>query len=229
VLPKTGKQSISSGKPSFLKIAPLENGKELAVKTTVRMRQLRSLGQNIWKKPVFRLFLAVACAIVIGITVAHAFIGSVSMVSGTSMTPTYEPNTWVYTAPISTPLERGDVVVIDDGNKDKQSVIKRVVGLPGELIHIKHGYVFVNRKMLIEPYLPRCVYTFPTKLPGVFLLGKDEYFVLGDNRPGSADSRNYGPVDRKQIKSRIPLPEGSARAYFSPHILPALPVHKLES
>jgi signal peptidase I len=180
--------------------------------------------------------MAIACAAIAGITVAHAFIGSVSMVSGTSMIPTYEPGTWVYTAPISTPLERGDIVVIDDGNKDKECAIKRVVGLPGEVVHIKHGYVFINRKMLIEPYIPRRIYTFPAKLPGVFVLGKDEYFVLGDNRPGSADSRSYGPIDRKQIKRRIPLPESSARAYFSPHllpayeaILPARPVHKLES
>lgn len=156
------------------------------------------------------------------------------MVSGTSMLPTYEPGTWVYTAPISDPLGRGDIVVIDDGNKE--CAIKRVVGLPGELIHIKHGYVFINRKMLIEPYLPKRVYTYPTKLPGVFVLGENQYFVLGDNRPGSADSRNYGPIERKQIKRRIPLPESSVRAYFSPHLLPAYeailpprPVQKVES
>ena len=125
------------------------------------MRHLRSLGKNIWKKPLVRLLLAVACAIITGVTVAHAFIGSVSMVSGTSMIPTYEPGTWVYTAPISTPLERGDIVVIDDGNKDKECAIKRVVGLPGEMVHIKHGYVFINRKMLIEPTYRSAFTPFP--------------------------------------------------------------------
>jgi signal peptidase I len=198
------------------------------------MRQLRFLGESLWQRPLFRVFLAVLAAAFVGITVAHAFIGSVSMVSGTSMLPTYEPGTWVYAAPISTPLERGDIVVLDDGNKE--CAVKRIVGLPGELVHIKHGYVFINRKMLIEPYLPKKVYTFPTRLAGVFVLGQDQYFVLGDNRPGSSDSRNYGAIDRKQIKRRIPLPEGAVRAHFSPHLLPAYeailpprPVQKLES
>jgi len=197
------------------------------------MRQLRSFGLNLWKSPLFRVVLAVLVAICIGITVAHAFIGSVSLVSGTSMIPTYEPGTWVYTAPISTPLDRGDIVVLDDGNKE--CAVKRIVGLPGELVHIKHGYVFINRKMLIEPYLAKKIYTFPTKPPGAFVLGEDQYFVLGDNRPGSSDSRNYGPIDRKQIKRRIPLPEGAVRAHFSPHLLPAYeailpprPVQKVE-
>ena len=182
------------------------------------MRQLWYLGKNLWSKPSFRIFLTAIFAAILGVSVARGFMGSVSLVSGTSMVPTYNPGAWVYTAPVPACLERGDIVVLDDGNKE--CAIKRIVGLPGELVHIKHGYVFINRKMLLEPYVPKRVYTFPTRLPGAFLLGPDEYFVLGDNRPSSVDSRNYGPVELKKIKRSIPLPEGTVRAQFGSHLLP---------
>src|SRR5439155_19030358 len=112
-----------------------------------------------------------------------------------------------------------DIVVIDDGSKE--SAIKRIVGLPGEMVHLKHGYVFINRKMLLEPYVPKRIYTFPRELEGGFLLAEGEYFVLGDNRPKSVDSRTYGAVERKQIKRRVPCPEGTIRPHFGSHLLPA--------
>jgi len=163
--------------------------------------------------------LAVAVAAFVGVGAARAFIGSVSVVSGNSMSPNYPPGTWVYTAPISAPLERGDVVVIDDGNKE--CAIKRIVGLPGEMVHLKHGYVFINRRILLEAYVPKRVYTFPREREEACILGEEEYFVLGDNRPTSTDSRTYGPITREQIKRRVPLPDGSPRAGFGPHFLPA--------
>jgi signal peptidase I len=182
------------------------------------MRQFWKVGKNLWRMLPCRVLVAATFAAIMGVAAARAFIVSVSMVSGMSMAPTFEPGSWVYTAPISHPLQRGDIVVIDDGNKE--CAIKRIVGLPGETVHIKHGYVFINRRMLLEPYIPKRTYTFPTRLPGAFILGEGQYFVLGDNRPSSSDSRNYGPIDRGQIKRRIPLPEGTIRAYFGPHLLP---------
>ena len=149
--------------------------------------------------------------------VGRTFLGSVSLVDGTSMMPTYLPGTWVYTAPISTPLERGDIVVLDDGHKD--CAVKRIVGMPGETVQIWHGFVFVDRKALSEPYVQKHTYTYPKNL-AVFVLEEGQYFVLGDNRLDSVDSRVYGPVDRKQIKRRIPLPENSLRARFDPYTLP---------
>jgi hypothetical protein len=77
--------------------------------------------------------------------------------------------------------------------------------------------------MLVEPYLPKHVYTYPVeplRRGATFLLGEGQYFVLGDNRPYSADSRMYGPVDRKQIKRRVPLPEDFVCAYFARYTLP---------
>jgi len=138
------------------------------------------------------------------------------------MTPAYPEGTHLYAAPISTALERGDVVLLDDRNEDY--AVKRIIGLPRETVQIWRGCVFINRKLLVEPYLPPHTYTFPIERErrgATFILGETEYFVMGDNRPYSADSRTYGPVERKQIKKRVPLPDDFICAYFGAYTLPA--------
>jgi signal peptidase I len=165
--------------------------------------------------------MAAALAVGVGVGAGHAFIGAVYMVEGTSMEPTYPAGTQLYGAPISTPLDRGDVVLLDDGKEDY--AVKRVVGLPGETVQLWRGHVFINRQMLHEPYLPKHIYTYPVepeRRGATFMLGEDQYIVLGDNRPCSADSRTYGPVNRKQIKRRVPLPGGFVCAYLAPYTLP---------
>jgi signal peptidase I len=186
------------------------------------MRQVGRLIQQVWKNLTCRWLAAAALAAVLGVGAGRVFIGSVYMVEGASMAPTYSPGTHLYGAPISTPLERGDVVLLDDGQEDY--ALKRVIGLPGETVQLWRGCVLVNRQLLIEPYLPQHTYTFPTERArrgATFVLGEGEYFVLGDNRFHSSDSRAYGPVDRKQIKRRVPLPEDFVCGYFAPYTLPA--------
>lgn len=178
--------------------------------------------QKLWENRACRLSVAAAFAVVLGVGAGHAFIGSVYVVEGTSMDPTYPVGTRLYGAPISTPVERGDVVLLDDGKEDY--AVKRVIGLPGETVQIWRGRVFINQRMLVEPYLPKNVYTYPvepTHRGATFILGERQYFVLGDNRPYSADSRTYGSVDRKQIKRRVPLPQHFVCAYLAPFTLPA--------
>ena len=133
------------------------------------------------------------------------------------MSPTFEPGMWVRSTAITSDLDRGDVVVLDDGSSEY--ALKRVIGLPGETVHVWRGYVFINKRILLEPYLPKQVYTFPRQRQSVFILGEDQYFVLGDNRPASSDSRTYGAVERKQIKGRIPLPDSAPRAKFGPLVV----------
>jgi signal peptidase I len=157
----------------------------------------------------------------LGIAAGHTVLGvsgSVSVVDGESMLPTYHPGARVFTVPISAPLARGDVVLVDDGRPDY--ALKRIVGLPGERIQIWRGYVFINRKMLKETYLAKHTYTAPAQGCELssFKLAEGEFFVMGDNRDCSVDSRTYGPVLRKQIKSRVPQPV--ARTTFVGFTLP---------
>ncbi|HVM48192.1 MAG TPA: signal peptidase I [Candidatus Acidoferrum sp.] len=176
---------------------------------------------KIWRKPGCRLVLAAVFSACLGVLASRMFIGSVAVVEGKSMMPNYPPGIHLYAAPISTPLERGDVVLLDDGNDDY--AVKRIVGLPGETVQVWRGCVFINRKLLVEPYLPAHTYTFPVERErrgATFILGEDEYFVLGDNRSISADSRSYGPVHRHRIKKRVPMPQDFVCAYFGHYTLP---------
>src|SRR5436305_1060187 len=144
------------------------------------MRDFLVRCQTVWQRVPCRFFLAATAAGLLGVAAGRNLIGPVYMVSGCSMWPTYEPGAMVHTASISRPLERGDVVVLDDRKGDY--ALKRIVGLPGETVHIWRGYVFINHRILIEPYLPKRVYTFPKERTSVFILGETQYFVLGDNR-----------------------------------------------
>jgi len=186
------------------------------------MGQICRLVQKLWKNMPCRMLVGAALAVVLGVGAGRVFIGSVYVVEGTSMDPNYPPGTHLYGAPISTPLERGDVVLLDDGKEDY--AVKRIVGLPGETVQLWRGRVFINHRMLVEPYLLKHTYTYPMEQihrGATFLLGEGEFFVLGDNRPCSADSRAYGPVARKRIKRRVPLPDDFTCAYVAPYTLPA--------
>jgi signal peptidase I len=189
------------------------------------MRQIYRLSRSAWQKGAFRWVLAIILGAIVGIVTGHTVIasvsGSVCVVDGLSMEPTFGPGSRVYTAPISTPLQRGDIVLVDDGNKEY--ALKRIVAVPGETIQMCRGYVFINRKMLREPYLAKHTYTFPDAHVEIstFKLGPDQYFVMGDNRDCSVDSRRYGPLDHDRVKSRVPSSGDSMRAWFSAYTLPS--------
>jgi signal peptidase I len=188
------------------------------------MKQIYRVSQHVWQLNPFRWFVAISLAAITGVIAGHTVIavsGSVSVVDGSSMSPTFPPGSRVYTAPISTPLKRGDIVLVDDGNKEY--ALKRIIAVPGETLQMWRGYVFINRKMLREPYLTKHTYTFADPLSELakFKLAPNQYFVMGDNREYSVDSRRYGPVDRSQVKSRVPSFGGSMRACFSSYTLPA--------
>lgn len=128
-------------------------------------------------------------------------------VMGDSMAPTlhasdrYLLKKWVY---LFREPQRNEVVVIADPDDDGFSV-KRIVATSGETVVLQHGKVFVDGKELKETYLPPGVETFGNTRNGdqVFRCGKDEYFLLGDNRSISLDSRVYGPVPRHNILGLI--------------------------
>lgn len=111
-------------------------------------------------------------------------------------------------------------MLVNDGNKEY--ALKRIVALPGETVKMWRGYVFIDRKLLHEPYLTKHTYTFPDAIKEIstFKMTDNQYFVMGDNREYSVDSRRYGPVEREQIKSRVPSFGDSMRPCFSAFTLP---------
>jgi signal peptidase I len=121
-------------------------------------------------------------------------------VEGTSMLPRLEDsdrlfiNKFVYRF---TPIEHGDVVVFRYPRDIEKSYIKRVIGLPGDRLRIDHGQVWLNGKKLKEGYVPR-EYSDTRSLAEI-VVPDDCYFMMGDHRSISSDSRDFGPVERSLI------------------------------
>jgi len=94
-------------------------------------------------------------------------------------------------------IKRNDVVVFYYPRDTRLSYIKRVIALPGDTIYIDDGQVFVNGKPIVEPYVPENYRDVSSM--GPLLVPEGEYFVMGDHRSISSDSRSFGPVERKLI------------------------------
>jgi len=95
------------------------------------------------------------------------------------------------------PIQRGDTVVFQFPRDTSKSYIKRVIGMPGDTVDVDHGTVIVNGKRLDEPYVPDEMRDMQTAKTTT--LKPDEYYVMGDHRNSSNDSRNWGPVERKYV------------------------------
>lgn len=129
-------------------------------------------------------------------------------VSGLSMFPNFQNAEYLLTEKVTYYLrspERGDVVVFTPPVSNTDEFIKRIIGLPGEQVMVKGGHVYINDKLLIEPYLASSVQTNG----GTFLSEEQEftvpagmYFVMGDNRPNSSDSRYWGPITKASMSGR---------------------------
>src|SRR5262245_11846344 len=102
-------------------------------------------------------------------------------------------------------LQHGQVVVFyRTPERSDDALIKRVVGLPGDTIEFSAGHVFVNGQQLNESYTHDVQTTCAINC-GPLTLGPDQYYVLGDNRLNSLDSRSFGPIPAEQIVGRVAL------------------------
>lgn len=95
--------------------------------------------------------------------------------------------------------ERGEVIVFRYPLDTSQDFIKRVVGLPGEIVEIRDQIVYINGEPIDEGYLPQDL-VYPDFKP--LLIPDNNYFMLGDNRDNSQDSRVWGPISRNLVKGR---------------------------
>jgi len=125
-----------------------------------------------------------------------------SEVHGKSMEPTFVEGQRLIISRVNYMIgdpQRGDIVVFNspESDNDDPSLIKRVVGLPGETVEIKEREVYINGVKLNEPYIKEPCTRYCRDRQ--WILADDEYFVMGDNRNVSNDSRAFGPIKHSAI------------------------------
>ncbi|MDH4358605.1 MAG: signal peptidase I [Candidatus Berkelbacteria bacterium] len=141
------------------------------------------------------------------------------IVEGQSMEPMFKNNDYLITEKILYRLKdpaRGDVVIFHPPENPSINYIKRVIGLPGDVIEIKDGKVFVNSQALSESYVDSSTLLNLKSPQAPITLKSGEYYVLGDNRNHSRDSREIGAIPKQNIVSRIwfrLLPPSSIRIF----------------
>jgi len=160
-------------------------------------------------------FVVVAAVIVLPV---RLFIAQPFIVSGESMSPTFENGEYLIVDELTYRLndpKRGDVVIFRYPRNPKEFFIKRIIGLPGETVTIAGGSVSVTTGSgevlaLSEPY----IVNEGNGRDNTYLLQESEYFVMGDNRPESSDSRIWGVLPRENLIGRalvrlLPVPQAS--------------------
>ncbi len=145
-----------------------------------------------------RLWLVLPLGLLAAVLIQRFLVCAV-VVHGESMAPAYQQGQICLVGKAAATVARGDVVIVDDGHGQS---IKRVVALPDESVFFRNGKVYVNGRLLMEPYLYLPARTYPV-YETRFTLGHDSVFVMGDNRSASEDSRVYGPVPRKAIVGKV--------------------------
>ena len=155
---------------------------------------------------LWELFKIALIALVIVAPIRY-FLFQPFIVSGASMVPNFKNGDYLIVDEISlrfSSLQRGDVIVFNFPKNTKERFIKRVIGLPGETVKITDGQVSVIKdnktSILEEKYLPADLKTYPNE---TVTLKSDEFFVMGDNRTQSYDSRMWGTVPRANIIGKV--------------------------
>ncbi|MEN9604516.1 MAG: signal peptidase [Candidatus Parcubacteria bacterium] len=149
-----------------------------------------------WK--TFFLYVLLVVAIRLFVVEPHS-------VSGSSMTETFHDKDYLFVEKLSYKFsdpERGDVIVFNPPivERTDDRFIKRVIGIPGDTVKVEEGVTYVNGTAQRETFVAHS-----STQPASVTLKAGEYFVMGDNRAGSYDSRSWGPITKDEIQGRVLL------------------------
>lgn len=154
------------------------------------------------KKEIFDWVIAIVAAVLLSFLIRQ-YIFQPSQVKMSSMFPTLKENEIILVNKLTYKLrepQRGDIIVFQPPNS-QEHYVKRIIGLPGEEIEIRNGGVYINQERVEEPYIS-------VETDGLFnptQLSDNEYFVMGDNRQNSMDSRAFGPISSQTIVGKAIL------------------------
>lgn len=176
--------------------SPPENPEDSTTRSTETTEESQKNGLGHWLWEIIQTLVLAGLLIVF----FRSFIFQNYIVEGESMVNTLHAQERLIVSRLSYILgepERGDVIVFQYPYDPQRDFVKRIIGLPGETIAINNGIVFIDGKPLPDESSYVDLVSTETKPP--VLLGDDEYYVMGDNRPGSSDSRSWGPLVGRNI------------------------------
>lgn len=162
------------------------------------------------RSPAASLLREVAEVVVLAVIlyIGISFAVQAVHVEGLSMWATLNDNDYLIANKVDYRLhapQRGDIIILRPPANNSTDFIKRVIALPGEKLLIRSGYVYINGHRLHEPYLPDEWVNdnnYPTDGSDGRVIPPNEYFVMGDNRNRSQDSRFFGPITRDRIDGK---------------------------
>ncbi len=169
--------------------------------------------------------IKVTAIVFVSAIVIRGFVAQPFVVEGSSMEPDFHNGEYLLVEKISYYLRqptRGDVIVFKYPHNPDINYVKRIIGLPGETVRVFESQVFINGNKLTENYLSQGEKTVVSQSPDSpyeVALTDNQFFVLGDNRQHSSDSRDWGPLERNNIigKSTLVLyPSQNLSAVASP-------------
>lgn len=182
----------------------------LYLPTQLEISRYQTFGHKVlheWLKP---MLLATICVLVINVFFPRY------AVLGASMEPGLHENDRLFVSNveiITASIQRGEIVILASP-RDGESVVKRIIGLPGETVEIRDGMVYINGVALHEDYIQE-----RSRRNGIWEVGENQYFVLGDNRNRSLDSSDYGPIEISRISGVVKLrfwPLNSVQVFQTP-------------
>lgn len=137
--------------------------------------------------------------IILAVITIRFFVATPVRVVGSSMDTTLKQGEILILEKIDKKYKRFDIVVIQENN---ERIIKRIIGMPGESIKVIDGIIYINGEKLEDPYASTPTSDFTLSKFELDVIPEDSYFVLGDNRAVSKDSRILGPINKKNIQGK---------------------------